>query len=138
DHGVGVVTFVDPCLVGSNFASGDPSSIGVHAVECDLETPAHPLAWAFVMPLARIVASPDATYAFPADFPRTPTGQVSVGGRAAIVSSVAGTMTFSRIDPTNRAFTARLTGKIIWTEAGGSTFQCAVDAPLWGAPGNFE
>ena len=138
DHGIGSVTFDDPCLVGVNLANTDPTSIGLHAVECHLEASAHPVAWSFTLPLARVVASPDATYAFPTDLMRVPEGQVDVGGQPATVSSVSGTMTFSRVDPTMRSFAAHLTGTILWTGADGTTFQCVVDAPLWGAPGTFK
>lgn len=47
-------------------------------------------------------------------------------------------MTFSRVDGPGRAFVARLEGTFTWTEATGGTFSCAVDAPFWGAPGEFE
>jgi hypothetical protein len=46
-------------------------------------------------------------------------------------------MTFSRVDPTARAFIAHFKGTIGWKTTTGSTFSCAFDGPLWGAPGSF-
>jgi hypothetical protein len=63
---------------------------------------------------------------------------VDVGGQQARVSSDSGAMTFIRVDPSNRAFVARFDGSVTWTESSGATFSCSVDAPLWGAPGEFE
>lgn len=71
DHGVGAVTFDNPCLIGHNLF-GDPSAVGVHEVECTLATTSHPEAWAFLLPLAQIVAHPDKVLSFPSDFASAP------------------------------------------------------------------
>jgi len=140
DHGVGAVALDDPCLVGFNVASTDPTSVGVHEVECTLATPTHPLAWGFIISLANLSASPGATLSFPGDVPMPPTSrpQVSIGSRRASVMGIAGKLAFSTVDAAHRAFVAHLEGTITWTASDGSTFSCAVDAPLWGAPGSFE
>jgi hypothetical protein len=139
DQGVGTIAFDNPCLVGLNL-TGDRSKPGLHVVECHFAAPSHPVAWTFMLPLAQLAKLPNQPLTFPShDVPPPPgPGQlVDVGGLAASVSSVAGTVTFSRIDPTGRAFIARFMGTFIWKEASGSTFTCAVDAPFWGAPGGF-
>ena len=130
DHGVGTIAIVDPCLVGHSFniSSGEA---GTHAVECRLATPSRPLLWSFVVNLPPL-ENPVTT------FPIVP-GQapVQVGGQEATVSKVTGSLTYSRIDPSNRAFIAHFTGVVTWTDASGVTFNCSVDGPLWGAPGGF-
>jgi hypothetical protein len=139
DSGVGMLAFDNPCLVGMNVA-GDPSKPGFHEVECRLTAAGHPIAWAFLLPLAQLAATPDEPLVLPTDAPMTPSsGQlVDVAGLLkARVLGVAGTVTFSRIDPEGRAFSARLQGTITWVMLGGSMFTCAVDAPFWGAPGSF-
>ncbi len=137
DHGIGTIAFVDPCLVGFAFTSA--ASLGVHEVECQLSTSGHPLVWSFLVALDEVAQHPSTPLISPADFPRSPTSGavVAVGGRMAGVSSVQGTVTFSRVDPSGRAFIAHLTGTVTWTEPSGATFSCAVDAPFWGAPGGF-
>jgi hypothetical protein len=138
DHGIGTLAFDNPCLVGMNLL-GDLSKPGEHEIECHLAGPGHPIVWAFLVPLAQIAQHPDQPLTFPSSFPTSPTSgmRVDVGGHKAGVSSAAGTVTFSRVDPTGRAFIARFNGTITWKETTGSTFSCAVDAPFWGAPGGF-
>jgi hypothetical protein len=138
DSGVGTIAFDDPCLVGMNVA-GDPSKPGFHEVECRFTAAGHPIAWAFLLPLAQLAVTPDVPLVLPNDAPMTPSsGQlVVVRGEQARVFGVDGTVTFSRIDPVGRAFSARLQGTITWVVPARSTFTCAVDAPFWGAPGTF-
>jgi hypothetical protein len=129
DQGVGTIAIVDPCLVG-HVLGANASEAGPHAVECRLATPSRPLLWSFLVILPThqnpIVVSP--VLGNP---------PVSVGGRQASVSKITGSITFSRVDPSNRAFIARFSGVIIWTDASGATFSCTIDGPLWGAPGGF-
>ena len=134
DHGVGRIAFDNPCLVGQNL-NGVSSSPGVHEVECTLQASSHPVAWTFLL----ILANPAASLRLPDQVPRgSPTGMpFTIDGRRAGISGVSGTLSFSRVDPANRAFVAQLTGTMIWTDSSGATFSCAVDDPLWGAPGNF-
>jgi hypothetical protein len=139
DHGIGTLAFDDPCLIGGNLA-GDPSTIGFHEVECSFASLTHPVAWAFVLPLGELSANPDETISFPngrTPPPPGPSTNIDVGPTGARVSNVAGLLTFSRVDPTARAFVGHFAGTIDWIESGGETFSCAVDAPLWGAPGAF-
>src|SRR5450432_323831 len=130
DSGVGTIAFDDPCLVGSDL-SGAPASVGIHEVECTFSSAGHPIAWAFLLPLAQIASDPDQPLTFPA--PMTPSsGQVvDVAGQQARVFSVAGSLTFSRVDPPGRAFSAHFQGTITWVGVAGSMFTCAVDAPLF-------
>jgi hypothetical protein len=138
DQGVGALAFVNPCQVGLNLANGGTTP-GFHETECHLVGAGDPIVWAFLLPLAQIAAHPDRALSFPADFPTSPTSgsPAIVGGKPASVSSVAGTMSFSRVDPTARAFIARFQGAVTWTRPTGSTFSCALDGPFWGAPGSF-
>jgi hypothetical protein len=139
DHGIGLVAFDNPCLVGFNLG-GAPATTGVHVVECTLAVAGHPIAWSFILPLAQLAAEPDKPLTFPKDFPAGPPGNqpIGIGGQPAGLSGVTGTVTFSRVDPTGRAFVARLVGTMTWTQGSGSKVSCAVDAPFWGAPGSFE
>ena len=132
DNGVGVITFVNPCLVGWLIGAGGPTSTGPHEVECTSETTAGTVGWSFM------VIFPPLQNPQPG-VPLTPTAvAVDLGdGRQARISKVTGTLTFSRVDPTNRAFVAQLTGDVTWTEPSGATFQCQMDAPIWGGPGPF-
>jgi hypothetical protein len=136
DHGVGQVAFVNPCLVGQNLA-GSQRGIGLHETECQLLGGNGAIAWAFLLPLSTIAMSPDQPLTFSTNLPAPPTGRpAEIGGVQAGVSHVDGTMTFSRVDPSGRAFIGHFTGTITWTGSSGA-FSCAVDAPFWGAPGNF-
>jgi hypothetical protein len=133
DSGVGVITFVNPCLVGQALGgTSDPTSTSAREVECTVATPAGDVGWSFLMifpPLQN-----------PQTFlPLTPTASVvDLGnGQQARISMVTGALTFSRVDPTNRAFVARFIGGVTWTEPSGATFQCTIDTPVWGAPGGF-
>jgi hypothetical protein len=134
DHGVGTLAFDNPCLVGQNLSGG---GIGIHEVECTLAASGHPITWTFLLPLAQVIASPAKPLAFPLP-PGAPLGTlIDVGGQGASVSGFADAITFSRVDPTNRAFVARLKGTMTWKRQSGATFSCTIDSPFWGAPGNF-
>jgi len=136
DHGVGTLAFENPCLVGNDLGGGG-SGIGVHEVECRFAVSGNPITWTFLLPLAQVVASPSEPLASPL-LPGGFTGTlVDVGGQGASVSGFTGTITFSRVDPTNRAFIARLQGTMTWRRQTGSTFSCQIDSPFWGAPGDF-
>jgi hypothetical protein len=138
DHAVGELALDNPCLVGNNLLG---PTVDIHAVECRLAAPpANPVVFSFVLNLSSVTAHPDVPVEIPHDAPPVPTsGLIDVGGsRRASVSSVVGTLSFSRVDPTNRAFVGHFTGTVFWTETTGSTFSCAVDAPLWGGPGGFN
>jgi hypothetical protein len=133
DNGVGSITFVNPCLVGW-VAGGDqnPMSPGLHEVECTVATPAGNVGWSFEVMFPSL-QNPQTI------LPLTPTASgVDLGnGQQARISMVTGALTFSRVDPTNRAFVARFIGSVTWTEPSGATFQCKMDTPVWGAPGSF-
>jgi hypothetical protein len=137
DHGIGLVAFDNPCLVGFNLAG--QMGVGAHEVECTLAVAGNPIAWSFILPLSQIAAQPDQPLIFPNGSPITPSANkhIPISGKPAGVSSVTGTVTFSRLDPPGRAFVARFVGTMIWTQDSGLTFSCAVDAPFWGAPGGF-
>jgi hypothetical protein len=130
DSGVGIIAIDNPCLVGHSFG-GNPSDAGAHEIECTLATVTHPIVWSFEL-FIPVTENPVTV------LPETPSGVlVDVGGRQARVSRTTGTMTFVRVDPSNRAFVARFDGVITWTEPSGATFSCAVGSSLWGAPGPF-
>jgi predicted small lipoprotein YifL len=140
DQGIGPLAFDNPCLVGMNLA-GNPMSPGFHEVECTLAAPGHPMTWAILLVLSQVAANPDRPVTLPGEFatPSPTSGMtVDVGGTRAGISSVSGTITFSRVDPANRSFIARFQGTMTWKEESGATFSCAVDAPFWGAPGSFR
>jgi hypothetical protein len=132
-NGAGVMTFVNPCLVGYSLNGGSASGITDHEVECALATPAGSVGWSFLV-LLPPTPNPQ-TF-----FPITPTAAgVDLGnGEPAQISMVTGALTFSRVDLTNRAFIARFTGDVTWTESSGATVLCTLDTPVWGAPGQFE
>jgi len=139
DSGEGTISFDNPCLVGMNVA-GDPATPGFHEVECRFTAAGHPIAWAFLLPLAQVAAAPDEPLVLPDGALMTPSsGQlVVVNGKQARVLNVEGTVRFFRIDPVGRAFSALLQGTITWVIPTSSMFTCTVDAPFWGAPGNFR
>lgn len=131
DGGIGTIAIDSPCLVGFGLSS-NASQSGPHEIECTLATSSHPIAWSFLLSIP--TAQNPVT-----SFPETPSGLgVDVGGQNAHVSSTTGTLTFIRVDPSNRAFIAQFDGAVTWTEPSGTTFSCSIDGPLWGAPGNFE
>jgi hypothetical protein len=133
DGGVGVITFVNPCLVGYVIGGDNDATVpGPHEVECTVETPGGNVGWSFEV-IFPPLQNPQTI------LPLTPTALgVDLGnGQQAHISKVTGGLTFSRVDPTNRAFVARFIGVVTWTEPSGATFQCQVDAPVWGAPGPF-
>jgi hypothetical protein len=130
DNGVGTIALDNPCLVG-HALNANGSEAGPHAVECRLSASSHPVAWSFVLSLP---TTQNPVTGFP-PVPGVP--PVDVGGRRATVTNVAGALMFSLVDPSNRAFVARFTGVITWTDTAGATFSCSVDAPLAGAPGAF-
>ena len=127
DHGFGTITFVNPCLVGGNLAGS--GSQGPHDVECTVRPQRAGLLVNFP-PLQ----NPETL------LPLTPNaaGVVLGDGRKAAITMIAGALTFSRVDAVNRAFVASFNGKVSWIDSTGATFTCAVDAPLWGAPGGFD
>jgi hypothetical protein len=140
DHDVGAVAFRNPCLVGVSLGQGQEAALGVHEVECSLATPANPMTWSFLISLAAAEANPDVPVDLPGAFavPSPTSGApADVASRRAGVSGVAGSLTFSRIDPSSRAFAARFQGTMTWKDASGATFSCTLDGPLWGAPGSF-
>jgi len=131
DGGVGMITIDNPCLVGHSL---EPNALetGPHEIECTLAASVHPIVWSFEL-FIPVTQNPVTV------LPETPSGLlVDVGGRQARVSRATGAMTFTRVDPSNRAFVARFDGSVTWTEPSGATFSCSVDGPLWGAPGGFE
>jgi hypothetical protein len=137
DQGIGALAFDNPCLVGTNLSGG--GGTGFHETECRFHGMGDPVAWSFVLPLSEIAQNPDHPLSFPSDFPPTPTAMaVDVDGQQAAVAHVAGAVTFSRVDPTARAFSAWFKGTISWTGTTAAAFTCVVDAPFWGAPGGFE
>jgi len=137
DHGVGPLAFFNPCEVGSNLSG--QGGVGFHETECRFFGAGEPVAWSFVLPLSTIEQHPERPLSFPADFPTTPSAiPVQVGVQQAKVTKAEGTVTFSRVDPTTRAFIGWFKGTISWAGSSTPTFSCAVDAPLWGAPGSFE
>jgi hypothetical protein len=109
----------------------------VHEVECTLAAAGHPITWTFLLPLGQVIGQPTKPISFPLPPGGIPGRSISVDGTLASVSGFAGAITFSRVDPTNRAFVARLKGTMTWTEQSGSTFSCQIDSPFWGAPGGF-
>jgi hypothetical protein len=141
DHGIGQLAFVNPCLIGENFAGPARTRFGFHETDCHLATGGgDAIAWVFTLPLSAIVMHPDQPLIFPTNLPIPPPppsgNRAEVGGEAVAVTHVAGTMTFSRVDPNVRAFSGHLSGTVTWA---GPTkiFSCSVDAPFWGAPGNL-
>jgi hypothetical protein len=137
DHGIGTLGFLNPCLVGQNLA-GNQSSPGFSETECQLAGQGHPVVWSFLLPLMSLAEDPNQSLTAPAQLTMTPTGRqtVALGDGEGLISEVDGTLTFSRIDPTGRAFIGNFQGTVTWTTPTG-TFTCAVDGPLWGAPGQF-
>jgi hypothetical protein len=134
DSGVGVITFVNPCLVGQKIGGDlDPTSPGPHEVECTVATPTGNVGWSFEM-IFPPFENPQTI------LPLTPTAlAVDLGnGQAARISMVTGALTLLRVDPTNRAFVGRFIGSVTWTESSGVTFHCKMDTPVWGAPGPFS
>jgi hypothetical protein len=136
DQGVGQLAFDNPCQVGANLTGH--GGVGFHETECHLSGAGHPVAWSFILPLSTVAANPARPLAFPSDFPIAPPSMdaVEVAGQEASVVGVVGTVSFSRVDPTTRAFSASFKGTISWN--GAEKFSCVVDGALWGAPGSFE
>jgi hypothetical protein len=141
DHGIGQLAFVNPCLIGENLAGRGGNGIGFHETDCHLaDGVGDTIAWVFTLPLITIAMHPDQPLIFPTNLPTPPPppprSRAEIGGETVTVTHVDGTMTFSRVDPTTRAFSGHLRGTVTWA---GPTknFSCSVDAPFWGAPGGF-
>jgi hypothetical protein len=130
DAVVANVFFDNPCHVGHSF-NGGVGEVGPHEVECTLNVPGHPVAWSFLLDMP--------PHQNPVTiFPKVPAASpVVVAGLQASVAKTEGSLTFSRVDPSNLAFIAFFRGTVTWTDSSGRTFTCAVAAPLWGAPGGF-
>ena len=113
-------------------SAGSGTSTRVHDVECTVAAPNAVVGWSFLVNFPPL-QNPETL------LPLTPNaaGVVLGDGRKAAITMIAGALTFSRVDPANRAFVARFTGTVTWTESTGTSFSCAIDAPLWGAPGGF-
>jgi hypothetical protein len=129
-----------PCLIGLDLAGRDVNGTGVHTTECRLAAPDQPLAWPFLLPLADVRANPSAPLEAPADLP-TVTGSgeaIDLAGDSVRLSGVTGALTFSRVDPTARAFIGTFSGTLVWIDQAGAQTSCQVDGPLWGAPGDFR
>jgi hypothetical protein len=60
-----------------------------------------------------------------------------IQGVSARVSSVTGSLTFSRVDPDARAFIGSFAATLVWTATDGSQISCQSDGPFWGGPGGF-
>lgn len=127
-----------PCLVGLNLTGQDPDTAGTHATECRLATSGQPLVWSFLFPLAAVRANPSTALHAPADMPMAGAGQTAeLNGESASVSSVTGDLTFTRVDPTARAFSGAFKGTVVWTSPSKGETTCRIDGPFWGAPGTF-
>ena len=139
DHGIGSVAFVNPCEVGMNLFGPTATTPGENETECHFAGPGAQVVWSFLLPLDKIVMDPGTPLQVPGDLRQVPAEGTSVqlGGQAATVASVAGVVTFSRVDPAGRAFIGHLTGTITWNGSVDPTITCAVDAPFWGEPGEF-
>jgi hypothetical protein len=123
-----------PCLVGLNLGS-DLNAAGIHATECRLAQPDRPLVWPFLLPLADVRADPSTVLHAP--FQPGGAQEAAIRGEAATMSVVTGDLSFSRVDPTARAFIGAFKGTVVWTGTSGAQTTCQVDGPFWGAPGDF-
>ena len=97
--------------------------------------------WSFALPLSDLAKNPNETLTFPSNFLAeagvASAAVIDATGQQAVISNVVGTMTFSRVDPSARAFVGHFTGTISWTGTR-TLFSCDVDCgPLWGAPAEF-
>lgn len=135
----GGLAFEMPCLVGMNLAGSGQAGPGWHATECRMAQAGTPLAWSFILPLQAIARDPGAVLTFPGDVSSPPPapGTIDLRGEPARVSSVTGTLTFSRVDPSGRAFIGAFSGTVTWKATSGAETTCTVDGPFWGAPGGF-
>jgi hypothetical protein len=139
DHGIGAVAFVNPCEVGMNLFGEGATTPGADETECHFAGQGAPIVWSFVLPLYKIAMNPGAPLQIPDDVPSVPAENplAELGGQEASVASVSGVLTFSRVDPTGRAFIGHLRGTVTWNGSVDATITCVVDAPFWGAPGEF-
>jgi hypothetical protein len=135
--GVGALAFEMPCLVGMNL--GGQASPGWHVTECRMAQSGTPIVWSFILPLQTVARNPGTVIHFPGDVPSPPPapGAIDLGGESARVSSVTGALTFSRVDPTGRAFIGVFSGTVVWKTTSGAETSCTLDGPFWGAPGGF-
>jgi hypothetical protein len=126
-----------PCLIGLNLGQ-DPNAPGIHATECRLATSEAPLVWSFLFPLANVRANPSTSLHAPADMPPAGDAQaIQLNGESASISSITGDLTFTRVDPTARAFSGAFKGTAVWTSPSNTQMTCQIDGPFWGAPGTF-
>jgi hypothetical protein len=131
DETVGTIAIVNPCLIGGKLGgNADPSSPAPHEVECKIGSSGD-VVWSFL-----VVFPPLQNPQMVALTPTAVDGQV--GNDKARVTSVTGSLTFDRVDPTNRAFVAQFSGTVTWLEQSGRTFSCVVFDSIWGAPGPFN
>jgi hypothetical protein len=146
---VGSLAFKMPCEIGESLLS-DRLKLGANEVDCHVTASGQPLVWTFILAFYNVLQHPDRPVTFPngvqgqsnqsIDFIPPPPGltrPIDIGGEQFWVSGAAGTISFSRIDSSGRAFSGQLKGRFDWTSATGSTFSCEVDGPFWGGPGNF-
>jgi hypothetical protein len=131
-----------PCRIGLALNSQDLNAVGIHAMECRLAQPERPLVWTSLFPLGHVRAAPSKPLQAPSSLrPVTGVGEQAIvlqGEREpATMSDVTGDLTFSKVDPTVRAFMGTFTGSVVWTSASGTQTSCQIDGPFWGAPGDF-
>ncbi len=128
-----------PCLIGLDLSGQDPNGTGVHATECREASADRPLVWSFLFPLASARANPSTPLQAPADLPTVagPGQPIDLAGDSVTMSSVTGALTFSRVDPSVRAFAGTFKGTIVWADQSGAQTSCQVDGPFWGGPGDF-
>jgi hypothetical protein len=64
---------------------------------------------------------------------------MAVGGKSFRMTTIRGTVIFSRVDPVERSFAGRLESmSVVWATDDGATIDCfASDSPFWAVPGDF-
>lgn len=132
-----------PCSVGLSLipsARGTRDGAGVNATECELSSsPAvfppmgRPPILALLIPLGAVEQRLNQPFAIPGEIPPAPSLALSLDGESFTMATIAGTATFSQVDPA-RAFVGELQdAKIEWTGAQGSVVACsATNQPFWG------
>jgi hypothetical protein len=134
----GALAFEMPCLVGMSILP-DRSQPGYHVTECRMAQSGSPLVWQFLLPLAELARNPGMIVRFPEDTPSPPRSSdtIDIGGERAQISTINGSLTFSRVDPSGRAFAGAISGTVVWRTSSGAETTCQIDGPFWGAPGDF-
>jgi hypothetical protein len=141
DGAVSGVSMKLPCLLGGDLGGGTSE------LECQLSSAPDgsptDVAINMMFPLTQLPALLNQLVSLPFDGPAPPPveggGEISAFPGERFSGSLAGTATFSEVDPIGRAFIGRIEqATVTWTGDRGDALSCSVvDGPFWAVAGGF-